>query len=286
MKELWEEIDYLQNIYDQNTSAKDKEESTPTLTPKGIYFLKHELIEMKRKQYPLMDSAFPTIPHSLNKAQYFTPDSEYHLNYCVYPRGLMNGEHDYDFMNPRQDKRVAAALPGKKPRYYIDFTNVDHIYQLVLNYWDLKLFVEKIPDSLINNLLWTLDFYIDKANLSEQQKLIVEDKKLRLSNQTISNHLQESLGIYHQENYVSTIWNKCCELIAAAAELNYDEFLCKDYDKAWKICSSCQKELLRDPRNFVRKARSIDGLTGRCKKCDKMIREKKKEEKANGRKTN
>jgi hypothetical protein len=56
---------------------------------------------MKRKQYPLMDSAFPTIPHSLNKVQYFTPDSEYHLNYCVYPRGLMNGEHDYDFMNPR-----------------------------------------------------------------------------------------------------------------------------------------------------------------------------------------
>jgi hypothetical protein len=44
--------------------------------------------------------------------------------------------------------------------------------------------------------------------------------------------------------------------------------------------------LLRDPRNFVRKARSIDGLTGRCKKCDKMIREKKKEEKANGGKTN
>jgi hypothetical protein len=42
------------------------------------------------------------------------------------------------------------------------------------------------------------------------------------------------LGIYHKENYISTIWNKAVGLIAAAAELNYDEYLCKDYKKAWK----------------------------------------------------
>nr|DAD59054.1 MAG TPA: hypothetical protein [Caudoviricetes sp.] len=29
---------------------------------------------------------------------------------------------------------------------------------------------------------------------------------------------------------------------------------------------------MRDPRNFVKKAKASDGLTGRCKKCDKELR--------------
>jgi len=61
-------------------------------------------------------------------------------------------------------------------------------------------------------------------------------------------------------------------LINDAAALNFDEYLCKDYDKAWKCCSRCGKELLRDTRNFVKKAKALDGLTNRCKKCDKELR--------------
>jgi hypothetical protein len=46
-------------------------------------------------------------------------------------------------------------------------------------------------------------------------------------------------------------------LIKEAVELNYDEFLSKDYEKAWKKCSRCGKVLLRDPRNFVRKSKAV-----------------------------
>lgn len=86
----------------------------------------------------------------------------------------------------------------------------------------------------------------------------------------------EELGIYHQENYISTIWNKITQQIADAAQLNYDEWLNKDYNKSWKICNTCGKELLRDPRNFVRKAKASDGLTSRCKCCDKAMRQANK----------
>ena len=61
-----------------------------------------------------------------------------------------------------------------------------------------------------------------------------------------------------------------------AAELNYDEWLNRNYDKAWKCCNTCKKELLRDPRNFVRKAKALDGLTNCCKKCNKEERKKRK----------
>lgn len=272
MEDLWKDINYLQNIYDQNIGKKELEEKTPVLSPKGLYYLKHELRELKQKQYPLMDSVYPTLPHPQNKAWFYPTISESHLNYNIYPRGLMKGEKDLEFIYPRKFRKEIKEENLEKKKYYLDFTNPNHIYQLILNYWDLKLQVEKIPDSLIHNLLWTLDFYIEKANLSDQQKLIINDKKFRLSNRVISKHLEEELGITHQENYISTIWNKCCSLIAAAADLNYDEFLCRNYDKAWKVCSYCGQELLRDPRNFVRKTKALDGLTGCCKKCDKIKR--------------
>jgi hypothetical protein len=46
--------------------------------------------------------------------------------------------------------------------------------------------------------------------------------------------------------------------------------LAKDYHKAWKKCNYCKKYYLRDPRNFVRKTKAIDGLMGHCKKCEKL----------------
>lgn len=284
MKELWEQIQITQDLLDENTGKKERSENSKILTQKQIYYLKHYLIDMRKQQYYLMDSTFQTLPPPQNKAQYFDCIQNLQMNYPVYPRGTMREERDNEFKMPRMDKKFSAAAinieeeinrrkDSDKP--YFNFLDKEHIYQLVLDYWDIKVAIQEIPDSPLLNLLWTLDFYIEKANLNEQQMLIVRDKKLRLLNRDIAHHLQEELGIYHQENYISTIWNKICQQIADAAELNYDEWLSKDYDKAWKRCNTCGKELLRDPRNFVRKAKSADGLTNCCKMCDKEKRKRR-----------
>lgn len=283
MKELWEQIERAQNLLDENTGKKERSEGTRELSIKEIYYLKHHLIELRRQQYYLMDSAFPTLPPAQNHGQFHSHITDLQMNYPIFPRGTMREETDTGFKEPRLEKNLSVAatdieeeirILSEKDRPYFDFRNKEHIYQLIINYWDIKAAIEFIPDSPLWNLLWTLDFYIEKANLSEQQLLIVRDKKLRLLNKEIAQHLQEELGIYHQENYISTIWNKVTGLIADAAELNYDEWLMKGYDKAWKKCNTCNKELLRDPRNFVRKAKSADGLTHRCKQCDKTARRK------------
>lgn len=280
MKELWKDIENLERIYNENSGKLEKTDSTPTLSDKQKYYLKHQIIDLKRQQYYLMDSVYPTLPPPQNRSQYYSSVVDGQVNYKVFPRGVMRTENDRDFMEPRMDKKHRAAASDmdieelkEKNKPYFDFRDKEHIYQLVLYYWDIKMAVENIPDSPLHNLLWTLDFYIEKADLNEQQMLIVNDKKLRLLNKDIAKHLQEELGIYHQENYISTIWNKAAQKIADAADLNYDEWLMKDYDKAWKVCSRCKKELLRDARNFVRKAKASDGLTGRCKKCDKEVRQ-------------
>lgn len=282
MQELWDSIDQLNKIYKQNTGKEDFEEGTPKLNQTELYYLKHQLIELRKEQYELLKSSFPFLAGKKNKAEYYQGKNWNQLEMPILPRGLMKEAWDLDFTEPfgREGFKAAALqdeqkiLEGNKP--YIDFRNKDHLYQLILFYGDLKAFVQNQPDSIIWNLLWTIDFYISKANLSQQQRLIVEDKKFRFQNKEIKAHLEQELGISHRENYISTIWNKALDLIVEAVELNYDEFLCKDYKPAWKTCSCCKKILLRDPRNFVRKSKAADGLTNRCKQCDKIARQSRK----------
>jgi len=82
------------------------------------------------------------------------------------------------------------------------------------------------------------------------------------------------LGIDYKENYISTVWHKTLDRIVKAVELNYDEFLCKDYKKAWKKCNDCGRILLKDRRVFAKQSTSLDNLSGRCKRCEKKKRSK------------
>jgi len=285
MAELWEQIRKTQDLLEENTGKKERSENSKILTQKEIYYLKHHLIELRKQQYYLMDSVVQTMPPPQNKAEYFSNIIDLQMNYKVYPRGTMRGENDIEFKTPRIERNYGGAatdiekeisIKKENNKPYFNFLDKEHIYYLILNYWDIRAAIQEIPDSPLWNLLWTLDFYIEKANLNEQQTLIVRDKKLRLLNKEIAKDLMDELGIYHQENYISTIWNKITQQIADAAELNYDEWLSRNYDKCWKKCNTCGKELLRDPRNFVRKTKAPDGLTNKCKCCDRITRQGRK----------
>ena len=284
MEELWQSIEYYQSILDQNQGKSPFKEGTPKLSQKQIYLYTHFLIQLRTHQYYLIDSYFPPVQSQRNRQDYHPDLTDFQLNYPILPRGLVREKDDYWFKEPRahrkeepqfqtkiySEEEVQALNESKKP--YFNFADPAHIYQLVLFYRDLELMVEDQPASPIKLLLLTLDFYIEKARLSDQQKLIIECKKLRMPNKEIADALKEKLGIEHQENYISTIWNKTVKLICQAVELNYDEFLCRNYDKAWKVCNRCGRELFRDQRNFVRKEKALDGLTSRCKDCDRELR--------------
>ena len=282
MKELWEQIEVIDHKIKlvEGKVQPDCGEQIPELSSKGLYQLKHILIELRKDQYILKDTAFPEIQAQKNYGSFYSNPVDFQLCYPVFPCGIMRSKNDQNFIKPWSstrsfvaidlDNRIKELNAAGKP--YFNFMDKEHIYQLCLAYYELEDYANRFPDSPLQGLLWTLDFYIEKANLSEQQKLIVEGKKRRLLNRDICQELMEKLGIYHQENYVSTIWNKVCGLIAEAAELNYDEWCCKDYKPAWKTCSCCGETLLRDPRNFVRKSKAQDGLTNKCKKCDQRRR--------------
>lgn len=285
---LWDAIKNLDRVVKENQGKIERSENFKPLSQRQLYMLQHHLIELRKDQYLLMDSVCPTIQLQKNKAQYHGNKVDEQLNYPILPRGLVREENDQWFKEPRifrdRNENEKFYTPGdieqlkKEKKPYINFMDTEHLYQLIVFYQELKDLVKDTPDSPILNLLWTLDFYIEKANLSEQQKFIIECKKFRMPNKNIAAALHRALGLNHQENYISTIWNKSLKLIAEAVELNWDEYLDRNYDKAWKVCNKCGRELLRDPRNFVRKTKSSDGLTSRCKKCDREIRSRAKSE--------
>lgn len=282
MKELWEQIDKLARKIDLATGKiqPNEGEEVPQLDSKQLYHLKHWLIDLRKEQYKLKDTVIQEMAPPKNYGHYYNSPIDFQMNYPVFPCGIASKENDEDFKHPYMngrpfvakdlDHEIEVLRQNGKP--YFNFLDKDHIYQLCLKYYEIKDFAEHYPDSPLHGLLDTLDYYIEKANLSEQQKLIVEGKKKRLLNKEICEQLMSQLGIYHQENYVSTIWNKACQLIADAADLHYDEWCCKDYEPAWKKCNCCGELLLRDPRNFVRKTKAPDGLTNRCKRCDQKKR--------------
>lgn len=286
MKELWNTIDKYQRILDENEGKIPKTDETPTLNQRETYMLKHHLVEIRTHQYYLMDSYFPQIKMmKKNKGEFYRDPLLEQLTYNVFPRGVMQEENDPKFAEPRKYDSGSPAFSldlGKieelkqagKP--YFNFLDENHLYYLILKYREIRGSIEDEPHSPLWGLIWTIDFYIGRAKLSDQQRLIVEGKKAGLSNLEIQTKLKEDLGISHQVNYISTIWKKSIRLIIDAVEINYDEWLAKDYDKAWKKCSCCGNEKLKDTRMFCQKAKSSDGFTSRCKACDAMKRQEKK----------
>ena len=48
------------------------------------------------------------------------------------------------------------------------------------------------------------------------------------------------------------------------------------FEEEWKKRIDCGKWYLRTADNFVRRAKSKDGFSPRCKACEKILREKRK----------
>jgi len=244
--------------------------------PKGFtdHFLDNENVTLKKQMIPDSVEAI-SIDRAINN---YLNMAKVYLKHM--PEVNMDEVQDYIKLNLEQEVDVTFLTKMKEAdtssnefnKFYFNFLDKEHIYHLILNYWDLVEAIKEVPDSPLWNLIWTLDFYIEKAELSPQQLLIVRDKKLRVPNKEIKEHLDKELGIYHQENYISTIWNKITQLIADSALLNYDEWVNQGEELKWKKCNTCGKLLFRDSRNFIRKTKALDGLTNKCKKCEKKAR--------------
>lgn len=261
---------------------------------------KHLLVDLRRQQYILRDSYQSQFQSDWSK--HGAPIMEdktvtFDADMPVFPLGLIGeGElqgaifQDFENLNPSNiDKGMLKKISDfywkkqsekEKSQLFFDFTNLEHVYQLLLVYEDLRELVQDGDEdvySTTKELLDTLDYYIKQTSLTDSQQKILELKLHQLKNKDIREIVNKEFNKTYNENYISTIFRqkiiKQINEVAAFHEKIVENLF---FPEEFKKCSSCGKVLLICSENFVKKSRSKDGYTNRCKSCDKELRQKRK----------
>lgn len=262
--------------------------------------LRHHLVELRREQFTLRDTYTPTIQkEGIHLIELPPTVLTFDSDIPIYPIGLKTNQEISSLIfkpleliysqayTPLQLWEVSDYLQKQQeekktpPKIFFSFLEVEHIYNLLQNYFELReSSIENEKESTTKFLLDTLDYYIRISNLSEIHQEILELRIRKEKNQKIAEYINKKFQKSYTPNYISTIFRqKIIKQIIDSAEnhLNLIENLF--YEENFKKCHKCGKVLLKDTSNFCRKSSSIDGFSNRCKRCDKLERQKKKEKK-------
>ena len=298
MEELWAAIDRTAYILDLAAGKIEVDPAQPPVdlsaySQTDLYKLKHHLIDMRKQQYVLKE-AYGGTEHTFNpnvkKGAQIAPrdsDSVDWDHIWFYPLGLWGCPHDSRWDSPQDyqatvtpwDRNQQVERLIEKDYVVIDFTNSEHVYELAKNLESLMVEADNESDGTSAAIVDTLKFYAARANLSDCRQHIWDLKCRQFNNASIRKEVNSMFGTSYNENYISTLFKQnICTDIAAAAQLHYDYFLNRDDQQAWKVCTGCGKKKLRDPREFMRKAKSSDGLASRCKECEKLARQQRSQQ--------
>ena len=254
---------------------------------------RHQLVEMRREQYTLRDTYRKVMYTQDDDAYTEPPLIDFDAGINVLPLGLLH-----------KNNRVSSAIflpwpeliPANVPndllpnisklywekkqfapsasQQWFDFRELEHVYQL-LN-WQVELAevaLEAEMDSNLQSLLDTLQFYVECADLSDIQKEILDMKLHKKKNSDIAWDINHKYNKTYTTNYISTIFRQ--RIIPKINEsARYHEKVISNifFPEEFKECTCCGVTMLRDPENFTRKSRASDGLSSRCKRCEKKKR--------------
>ena len=307
LEALWYEIDktdLIINLYEFNHGKKEKvrESLMSQFTPPEIaafdekskhlnqfqYLkLRHLLVELRREQFTYRDTYRTLVLRE--GMDYYTPTPTTFLDadIAVLPFGLV-GSTDLsrkifcadrfpipsDF-NDTELRAISSMLfAPRESKKFFDFRELEHLYNAFLQFELLLDHANREEvESTLKSFLDTLNFYTMRAGLSDLHLDLLKFKTLGWKNQKIADVINEKYGKTYNVNYISTIFRqKILRQIAAAAAHHYEVMDNIFFPENFKKCKDCGETLLLTPDNFMRKAKSKDGYSIRCKKCDKARR--------------
>ena len=255
--------------------------------------MRHELVELRREQYTLRDS-YRKIMLSQSTEDPTEPITiSLDVNVDVLPLGLhynspisaqvFRAWRELDPASiPESDLQLISDLYWKKEQFapstsqtYIDFRELEHVYQLLNFLGELsEAAIEADVTSNLPDLLRTLQFYIDQADLSDIQREILDLKLAKQKNTDIAWHINHKYQKTYTPNYISTIFRqRIIPRINEAAAMHKEIIANIFFPENFKQCSTCGEIKLRCADNFTRKSRANDGFSSRCKMCERRARQ-------------
>lgn len=279
-----------------NESERESIEARANDTKQYNYLkLKHELVELRKQQYVYQDSYKQTIfSRPVNNSIYYKVDEpiEFGSDIPVLPfsiryntplfKKIFNFERfpapeDFDEKELREISSILWA-PAPSSQNGFDFSNPDHLYKLCGYFKELE---EKVKDeelgedSALVQFLNTARAYVELSKLEPLHRDLLEWKIEKKSNAVIQELIKEKYGHSYQINYISTLYCKTLNSIAETAK--FHRTVCENlsFPENFKKCKDCGNSLLLGTRDWVKRARSRDGFSPRCKRCEKIKRESK-----------
>lgn len=252
--------------------------------------LRHELVELRREQYNLRDeyaAVHPAITtFNWNNDYWKTFDAD--INVLPVHLGVFTTEgfdafglsdlptpDDFSERSLRATSQILWT-PADTALPTFDFSNPDHLYELY-KMWDaLVEEAQDAPyDSQLKLFLDVARLYRKLAALDDIQNDILDLKIRHFTNQDIVDIINPKYEKSYRPNYISTLYCKKCLANIAAAASNFRENLenCA-FPENFKRCKDCGRLLLINENNFVRRHRSSDGFSPRCKQCEKLARKR------------
>ena len=281
-------------------SEEDVREAEQTAAKWNQYkYLKqrHLIVELRREQFTLRDAYVEKhLRHTPPEPDIDPVHLDFEAEIPVFPLGLVGAPFSNlvfkieEQLNPHTytEKELDTLIrhywnkkSQSRPQLFFDFGELEHVYELFGQLNELEEELDDLPiESNLKKLLDTLKYYIALTDLSEAQQEILDLKINKVKNQDIADAINKKYGKSYTANYISTIFRqKIIPRINEAAQFHafVIENMC--FEENFKKCNGCGKILLIDAENFVRKSRSKDGFSTKCKKCDRADRQKKKVDK-------
>lgn len=258
---------------------------------------RHLIVELRREQFTLRDSYIEKhMRHTPPEPDLDPTSLDFDAEIPVFPIGLVGAPfselvfkpetelNPYTYTEDELDTLIRHYWQKKqqsRPLLFFDFGELEHVYKLFGQLNELEEEIDDLPlESNLKKLVDTLKYYISLTDLTEAQVEILDLKINKVKNQDIADMINKKYGKSYTANYISTIFRqKIIPKINETAQFHalIIENMC--FEENFKKCHSCGKILLADAENFVRKSRSKDGFSTKCKKCDRADRLKKKVDK-------
>ena len=256
---------------------------------------RHQLVDLRREQYTLRDSYSSRIitqEGSAGAPIILVNNPQIDCDIEVLPLGTKNTQNapllvfqSWDNLVPanysEDELRLISDLYWSKKNYspsgtlrYIDFRELEHVYQMFQQFFELDgAACDAELESHLPQLMDTLHFYIERAELSEMHREILDLKLHKVKNVDIAIAINKKWGKTYTPNYISTIFRQGIIPQINRAAIYHEKVVSNlFFEEEFKTCTCCGRTLLRDPANFTRKGRSADGYTARCKRCEKIVR--------------
>lgn len=281
------------------TEQQHLKESAAQLTQFTYLKKRHLLVELRREQFTIRDTyTSQWSPRSINPpANLYSSTPNIETDFPCAPCGLryrattLGGIDIWeklfpldrypipsDFTQSELEQIMQFYWERTKQDHTFDFRNPTHIGKTFEQFEQLR--DEKDDEFLSNSseFLDTLQFYINRADLNDTQREILEMKLRKVSNPDIAAYINKKYSKSYTVNYISTIFRqKIIPQICDAAKTHADIIENLTFPENFKKCKTCGRILLLNSTNFVKKSRSPDGYSTQCKICDREARVKAKD---------